>query len=248
MWHGVFLYVENNMSNARNLANIITGNYDIPSGALDNAIPADGSITAAKLASSLDLTSKTVSLPLGVGGAWVRLAGGDISGEIANISYSGFTPEYDHYVFVAENFGSANTGSVASRLRLKDSSGTTLTGSYYRWISSHPYVVSSGGLHNVHAGWNDQFFGIHGSNGSKGGVPDQNGLNGVVHFYRPADASKRTYVTFHTTSVEQADDQHNCHIGSGVYTIAGEHRGFEFFFSTDNIRTGSYAIYGVKNT
>jgi len=38
------------MSNARNLAGIVTGSYAIPAGALSNAVPADGSITAAKLA------------------------------------------------------------------------------------------------------------------------------------------------------------------------------------------------------
>ena len=38
------------MSNARNLANMITGNYANPVEALSNAVPADGSITAAKLA------------------------------------------------------------------------------------------------------------------------------------------------------------------------------------------------------
>lgn len=39
------------MSNARNLANIIAGTYDIPANSLDNAVPADGSITNAKIAS-----------------------------------------------------------------------------------------------------------------------------------------------------------------------------------------------------
>lgn len=211
---------------------------------------ADGTIAASDLASSLDLTGKTVTLPAGTGGAWIRLAGGDISGEIASIAYSGFTAEYDHYVFVAENFGSANTGtSVPCRVRLKDSGGTTLTGSNYRWTSSHAYVTpSQGGLHNVHAAWNDSFFGIYGTNDTKGGTPDENGLNGYVHFYRPADSSKRTYITFHTVAVEQADDQFNSHCGGGYYSVAGSHSGFEFFFSTDNIRTGSYAIYGVRNT
>ena len=33
------------MSNARNLSDIVGGNFDIPSGSLDNAVPADGSIT-----------------------------------------------------------------------------------------------------------------------------------------------------------------------------------------------------------
>lgn len=73
------------MSNARNLADIVTGNFDVPLGALDNVPPSndasalttgtlplarigDGAITAGKLESTLDLTSKTVTLPAGVGG------------------------------------------------------------------------------------------------------------------------------------------------------------------------------------
>lgn len=52
------------MSNARNLARVIVDSSgDIAAGNLDNAVPADGSITAAKLASTLDLSSKTLSYP-----------------------------------------------------------------------------------------------------------------------------------------------------------------------------------------
>jgi hypothetical protein len=52
------------MGNARNLARVIVdSNGDIAAGNLDNAVPADGSITAAKLAASLDLSSKTLTYP-----------------------------------------------------------------------------------------------------------------------------------------------------------------------------------------
>ena len=54
------------MSNARNLARVIVDSSgDIAAGNLDNAVPADGSITAAKLAATLDLSSKTLSYPNG---------------------------------------------------------------------------------------------------------------------------------------------------------------------------------------
>ena len=52
------------MSNARNLARVIVDSSgDIAANNLDNAVPADGSITAAKLAASLDLSSKTLTYP-----------------------------------------------------------------------------------------------------------------------------------------------------------------------------------------
>jgi hypothetical protein len=73
------------MSNARNLADLLDSNGDVVSGALDNVPPsndasalttgtlpiariADGDVTTAKLASTLDLSGKTVTLPTGVGG------------------------------------------------------------------------------------------------------------------------------------------------------------------------------------
>jgi len=40
------------MTRARDMANIASGSFSIPSGALTQAVPADGSITAAKLASN----------------------------------------------------------------------------------------------------------------------------------------------------------------------------------------------------
>lgn len=78
------------MSNARNLANITSGAYDIPSAALDNAVPADGSITAAKLASSLDLTGKSVSLP----SAAVTPADGSITQAKVSDAVGGFRPQW----------------------------------------------------------------------------------------------------------------------------------------------------------
>lgn len=73
------------MSRARNLADLLDASGDVVSGALDNVPPsndasalttgtlpiariADGDITAAKLASTLDLSGKTVTLPAGTGG------------------------------------------------------------------------------------------------------------------------------------------------------------------------------------
>lgn len=46
------------MTRARDFADVISGNFNIPSGSLGNATPADGSITAAKLASGAVTTVK----------------------------------------------------------------------------------------------------------------------------------------------------------------------------------------------
>ncbi len=46
------------MSNARNLSDIVGGNFDIPANSLDNAVPANGSITTAKLADANVTTAK----------------------------------------------------------------------------------------------------------------------------------------------------------------------------------------------
>jgi len=74
------------MSRARNLADLLDSNGDVVSGALDNVpasndasalttgtLPiariADGDVTTAKLASTLDLSGKTVTLPSGAASA-----------------------------------------------------------------------------------------------------------------------------------------------------------------------------------
>jgi hypothetical protein len=80
------------MSNARNLADLLDSNGDVVSGALDNVPPsndasalttgtlpiariADGDVTTAKLASTLDLSGKTVTLPSGVAGKVLQWQG-----------------------------------------------------------------------------------------------------------------------------------------------------------------------------
>lgn len=87
------------MSNARNLANIISGGFDIPSAALDNAVPADGSITAAKLASSLDLTGKTLSLP----SAAVTPADGSIGLSKLTADAGGLRPQWADIRYTSGN-------------------------------------------------------------------------------------------------------------------------------------------------
>tara|TARA_B100000212_G_scaffold212219_1_gene160377 strand:- start:924 stop:1688 length:765 start_codon:yes stop_codon:yes gene_type:complete len=46
------------MTRARNFADVISGNFAIPSGSLGNAVPADGSITTAKLADDAITSAK----------------------------------------------------------------------------------------------------------------------------------------------------------------------------------------------
>jgi hypothetical protein len=75
------------MSNARNLARVIVDSSgDIAANNLDNAVPADGSITAAKLAASLDLSSKTLTYPdNSVQSADIAsLAAAKVSGQLAD--------------------------------------------------------------------------------------------------------------------------------------------------------------------
>jgi hypothetical protein len=91
------------MSLARNLARVIVDSSgDIAAGNLDNAVPADGSITAAKLAATLDLSSKTLSYPdasvstsdletaakpIGVGQTWQNM----IASRAAGTTYTNTT-------------------------------------------------------------------------------------------------------------------------------------------------------------
>jgi len=80
------------MSRARNLADLLDSNGDVVSAALDNVPPsndasalttgtlpiariADGDVTTAKLASTLDLSGKTVTLPSGVAGKVLQWQG-----------------------------------------------------------------------------------------------------------------------------------------------------------------------------
>ena len=56
------------MSNARNLADLIAGNYPInlAPGSVETADLAANAVTAAKLATTLDLSGKTLTLPAGI--------------------------------------------------------------------------------------------------------------------------------------------------------------------------------------
>jgi uncharacterized protein (DUF779 family) len=139
------------MSNARNLADIITGNFDVPLGALDNVPPsndasalttgtlpiariADGAITAGKLASTLDLTGKTVTLPSGTGGKVIKVT--EIYNSNTTVSFSGVggtqLGSMDFYYPVNARIGGSFTKQLGS-----SESFMMFWGWYHTWASSN---------------------------------------------------------------------------------------------------------------
>ena len=115
------------MSNARNLANVITGNFDIPAGSLNNAIPADGSITEAKLASGAVTTTKLASGAVTVTkiDTPARVAAGTLAFFVVNSTPSGWikcngatisrTTYADLFAAIGTAYG-AGDGSTTFRL------------------------------------------------------------------------------------------------------------------------------------
>jgi hypothetical protein len=79
-------------SKARNLADVISGNFDIPSSALDNAIPADGSITPSKLDRAyVNKAGDSMTGALAVGGSGTPATTLDVKTTGANVLTSVLT-------------------------------------------------------------------------------------------------------------------------------------------------------------
>tara|TARA_R100000278_G_scaffold105448_1_gene81945 strand:- start:5960 stop:6595 length:636 start_codon:yes stop_codon:yes gene_type:complete len=99
------------MSNARNLSDIVGGNFDIPAGSLDNAVPANGSITTAKLADDAVTSAK---LATGAVGADALSSSAISSGDLPSGTVLKVQTSYQQNSVTIANSGS---GRVYSDLR-----------------------------------------------------------------------------------------------------------------------------------
>ena len=150
------------MGKTRNLTKLeIDSNGDVAAGSLDNVPPsddasalttgtldiariADGAVTAAKLASTLDLTGKTVTLPAGVGGKVLQV--------VSALRTTNFSTTSTSLVDVTDLSVSITPSSASNKILILFSGGVQNNGS-----TSNTYVTLLRGATNL-APNNSYFF------------------------------------------------------------------------------------------
>jgi hypothetical protein len=168
----------------------------------------------------------------------VRLGGGSATGvNLGDISFDLFTTNYDvYYVTFILNY----VGQTIGWLRLR-SSGSYLTGSSYRQTLSGKKSDGSASAIDYNS---STYFQISGTfeDGNT-----HNSIAGNLLFFKPAVSSKTTQITANILEMESSALTVN-RTGSFMYLSAGNHSGFGFMGSAQNIDEYHVQVFGVKQS
>ena len=78
------------------------------------------------------------------------------------------------------------------------------------------------------------------------GISTSETVNAVYYFFNFNNASEYSFMTYEA-SARSSSGELNARQGGGVLTVAQATDGVQFFFSNDNIQTGSqFVLYGLK--
>jgi hypothetical protein len=72
-------------------------------------------------------------------------------------------------------------------------------------------------------------------------------LNGYVYLYNLGDSGKFSFTTWQCTGITQ-DPDYISTFGSGVYHQAETINALQLKFSSDNIASGTFSLYGIKGS
>ena len=185
------------MGIARNIARLIPNgsgelsSANIAAGAIVEADIANLAVTASKLASTLDLTGKTVTLPSGVGGKVIKVT--EIYNSNTTVSFSGIggtqLGSMDFYYPVNVRIGGSFTKQLGS-----SESFMMFWGWYHTWSSSnfHDTWLWIAGAEN-----NGKHLGVdqYAQSGEDGPSPRRNyGFGFTVHYGGLASGSHTVYL------------------------------------------------------
>jgi hypothetical protein len=173
------------------------------------------------------------------GGAWT-LIGSQVASSSASLTQTGLDSTYDHYAIVFSDLKPA-TDSVELFLRVGDSGGIDVGSSDYTWRMDNKGIDNTTfAAANEH---NSTKMKIH---LSVGNAADE-GTCGIVYLGRPADGTTYPMIHGDTIARDPSGNVHGGHfIGARKAVITLDR--VQILFSSGNIASGRFSVFGIKHT
>jgi hypothetical protein len=173
------------------------------------------------------------------GGAWT-LIGSQAASSSASLTQTGLNSDYDHYAIVFSDLKPA-TDSVELWLRVGDSGGIDVGSSDYTWRMDNKGIDNTTfAAANEH---NSTKMKIH---LSVGNAADE-GTCGIVYLGRPADGTTYPMIHGDTIARDPSGNVHGGHfIGARKAVITLDR--VQILFSSGNIDSGRFSVFGIKHT
>ena len=172
-------------------------------------------------------------------GALIKIDEVIVSSGVSSVSLgaSNWDSSYDVYKVVMTAV-TPSTDSTTLRMRVLKSNSVQSDSEYdyaYKQLRSdtafQDVVISGGTL------WQT----TNNTNGTNGGETAQ----GIFYLFNFNNASEYSFVTNETSNLT-ADPLLIQIMGGGVHTVASASNGLSFFYSSDNIASGTFSLYGLR--
>ena len=206
----------------------------------------DGIISTAKLASTLDLSSKTVTLPSGVGGSMVLLNTTTITSDTTNLDFNSslITSTYAVYEIIIEYMSSANSSAIDTNFKLSADNGSSFVSSIDQMSHRDRQDDQATGGNTFDIATKDQSE-VHLFSGLEDDRPNI-GV-GTIRIFNPMDANVHTLVTHITCNdVPGFSDNIRNHFGCARDDAAQAINFFRITMASGDIEKAKVKLYGIN--
>jgi hypothetical protein len=173
-------------------------------------------------------------------GKLVQVATETVTSSVASVTLTGIDSD-DVYMVAVNNVTNSSTGSYYSLFARVLTSGTPQTDSNYDNV--HKGLWANGAFQNV-VYINQSSWSISGTGMDANGTSES--FNGILYLYNFNQSSEYSFITLEA-SLFNADGQLYGFQGGNVKTTAETNNGIQFFYSSENIASGTFTLYKLSS-
>ena len=172
-------------------------------------------------------------------GSLIKIAETTVSSATASVTLTGIDSTYDVYMLkFYQVIGTSGNNNLEARVT---ESGTPNTTSNYDL--AYKKLDATASFTNGYA-TNLNHFIFQSQVGNDPLFNEQN--NGIAYIFNANNSSEYTFITQETVYLNPFSGGLNGSQGGGVFTSASAVDGINIFFSTGNIDSGTFTLYGLK--
>ena len=169
-------------------------------------------------------------------GSLIKIDEEIVSSAVASVTLTGIDSTYDVYMVKINNVV-PTTDNTDMRFRVTESSTPNTTANYDR---ASKLIRANTSFSNQSA-TNETSWDFGASIGTATGEA----TNGIMYIYNANNSSEYTFMTKEIVELNQTPEL-IAQQGGGVFTSTSTVDGLSYFFSTGNIASGTFTLYGLK--
>jgi hypothetical protein len=225
------------------MAVIITGSNTPTAGGVTYGDGSTYAVTAAGTSGQV-LQSNGASAP-----SWVTASSSALvfissatASNSASITFTGLSSTYD--VYMVEIINAVASTNAYLYLRSSSNNGSSYDSSGYMYTSIGSQS-SNGNTNNDSSYGTTSFVNVTNNGGPISTTASEGGMSGFVHVMHPAASN---YTFFKVSETHYGGSGQITGFGAGVRTSTTPVNAIQFYFSSGNIASGTFRLYGISNS